>query len=116
MRDIIKTNRTQYMKIINTGLFYFGTSGTAYHGKIILSQKEYDKAIKHIMSNRKINKYYSGAGDYAYIGKDLLQERIAQGKDNRFSFGVYVNDYIVALFKNTTRYHYKRQNYIIEIR
>lgn len=104
------------MKIINTGLFYFGTSGTAYHGKIILTRREYNRAIKHIMSNRAISKHYNGAGKYAYISKDLLKERIAQGQDNCFSFGVYVNDYIVKLFKNTSRYHYKRQNYIIEIR
>jgi hypothetical protein len=59
------------MKIINTGLFYFKNSGTAYHGKIQLSQKEFDEVIKHIMTNRKVNKLYLGIGKYPYLSKDL---------------------------------------------
>lgn len=104
------------MKIINKGLFYFGNSGTAYHGIIELHQKEFDRAIKHILRNRQVNKFYSGAGKYPYIGKDMLKEKLSQAKDGLYSLGVYVNDYIVGMFKNTSRYHYKRQNYIIRIK
>lgn len=103
------------MKIINTGLFYFGTNGTAYHGKIFLSQIQFKYAIKHILTNRKVNKQYLGIGKYPYLSKDLLKEDIENGRDNMYALRVSATDYIVSLFKNTSRYHYKRQNYIIQV-
>lgn len=104
------------MKIINTGLFYFGTGSEAYHGKIVLTKKEFDKAIKSIMRNPRISKMYQGGGKYPYLSKDLLTEDIAKGKDNMYSLRVSVSDYIVNMFKNTSRYHYKKQNYIIVVK
>ena len=104
------------MKIINTGLFYFGTSGTAYHGKIVLSKREFNKVVKSIMSNRQISKNYQGAGKYPYLSKDLLKEDIARGKNNMYRLRVSVSDYIVSMFKNTSRYHYKRDNYIVVVK
>lgn len=103
------------MKIINTGLFYFGTDGTAYHGKIILTKKEFGEAIKSIMSNRKVNKAYLGVGKYPYLSKDLLQEDIAKGVQNHYALRVSATNYIVDMFKNTSRYHYKPQNYVIKV-
>lgn len=103
------------MKLINTGLFYFGTDGTAYRGKVKLTQKEFDYAINHILKNRKVNKAYLGIGKYPYLSKDLLKEDIAKGRHNQYALRVSVTNYIVNLFKNTSRYHYKPQNYIIEI-
>ena len=108
------------MNIINTGLFYFGTSGTAYHGKIKLSNTEFLKAIKHIMSNKKINRQYLGIGKYPYLSMELLKKDIASGIHSngisRYSLGVSVTEYIVNLLQNNSRYHYKRQNYIIEVK
>ena len=107
------------MKIINTGLFYFGTSGTSYHGKIKLSQREFDYAIHHILKNRAVKKEINGAGKYPYLSKNKLKEDMDRCERDcapcKYSLGVSVNDYITNLYKNQSRYHYKRQNYIIEI-
>lgn len=103
------------MKIINTGLFYFGTDGTAYHGKIQLSKREFNKAIKTIMADRRVNRQYLGVGKYPYLSKNLLGDDINAGYRGLYSLRVSATDYIVSLFKNKGRYHYKRQNYIIQV-
>jgi hypothetical protein len=104
------------MKIINTGLFYFGTDGTAYRGKIKLTQANFDRAIKHIMANKQVSKdYINGSGKYPYLSKKLLQADIKAGNGGLYALRVSATDYIVALFKNTSRYKYKKQNYIIQI-
>lgn len=104
------------MKIINTGLFYFGTDGTVYRGKIKLTQKEFDKAIKSIMDNKQISKNLAtGLGKWAYLSKDVLQQDIKDGKNGMYALRVSATTYIVNMFKNTSRYHYKQQNYIIQV-
>ncbi len=104
------------MQIINTGLFYFGNDGTAYHGKIKLTSKEFIKATRHIMNNRHVaENYINGSGKYAYMSKKLLREDLAKGKNGMYALRVAPTNYIVSMFKNTSRYHYKQQNYIIEV-
>lgn len=109
------------MKIINTGLFYFDyADGTCYRGKVILNKKEFNKAIKHILSNRKVNKHYLGIGKYPYLSKVMLKEDIARARqvnknEKWYALRVSATEYIVSLFKNKSRYNFKRQNYIIKV-
>jgi cytidylate kinase len=107
------------MKIINTGLFYFGTDGTAYHGKIKLTEKEFSKAFDTILKDRKVNKQYLGTGKYPYLSKIMFIQDIAKGirtkKVNQYAVRVSATQYIINMFKNESRYHYKPQNYIIEV-
>lgn len=109
------------MKIINTGLFYFDiTSGTCYHGKVILLEKEFNLAVKHILGNRKVNKHYLGVGKYPYLSKIMLCQDIAKGRqvsknERWYALRVSATDYIVSLFRNKSRYNYKKQNYIIKV-
>ncbi len=109
------------MKIINTKLFYFGFSdSTAYHGKIKLSKREFNKAIKHILGNRQVSKTFQGSRKYPYLSKYLLKEdlqKIVPTKNgNQYALRVSATNYIVNLFKNKSRYHYKKQNYVIEVK
>lgn len=109
------------MKVINTGLFYFDyADGTCYRGKIELTKKEFDKAIKHILSNRKVNKHYLGVGKYPYLSKIMLCQDIAKGRQVKknerwYALRVSATDYIVSLFRNKSRYNYNKQNYIIKV-
>jgi hypothetical protein len=104
------------MKIINTGAFYLKNHECVYCGKIQLTQKEFDKAIKHIMANKKVSKdYVNGSGKYAYLCKAVLQEDIKKGYDGLYGLRVAPTNYIVDMFENTSRYKYKAQNYIIQI-
>jgi hypothetical protein len=112
------------MKIINTGCFYFGTDGTAYHGIVDLSPDEYLHAISDILQNKKVSDNLNGAGEYPYLSKNVLIDDIKQVINNRkknetvdlYALRVSATDYIVAMFKNKSRYHYKRQNYIIRVK
>jgi hypothetical protein len=98
------------MKIINKGVFYFGTDGTAYRGTIELSQKEFDKALKSIAKTKKIDEFT----------KNILIKDIQLGKVSShgvlYALRVTITDYIVVMFENTSRYNYKRQNYIIKVK
>ena len=97
------------MKILNTGLFYFGTDGTAYHGKIKLSQREMDYSIHAFMKDRKIEK----------TTKEILMRDVERCENDcypfKYALRVTFTDYLTSLYKNQSRYNYKRQNYIIEI-
>lgn len=119
------------MKIINDKREYTRLGDSVFNGRIELTKKEFDYAINHILKNRQVNKYYSGAGKYAYIGKDTLKEKLKQSEHRNLSrydlsngktgaytiyaLGVYITDYIVGLFKNKSRHNYKRQNYLISV-
>lgn len=92
------------MKIINTGIFYFGTDGTVYRGKIKLSEEEFAKVKRNIFRNKKAS--------YHLSKNDLQKCPVIPAQ---YALGVTATDYIVSLFKNESRYHYKRQNYIIQV-
>lgn len=99
------------MKIINTGLFYFGTDGTAYHGKIKLSQSEFTKACQSIKRSKKIDDFTK-----RLMADDLMRFKYVGNGSWLYSLRVTVTDYIVKMFQNDSRYHYKKQNYIIEVK
>ena len=99
------------MKIINTGFFYFRTDGTAYRGKIKMSQKEFTEALQKAKRSKKIDDFTK-----RICAEDLM--KFKEGKNNTYLYTLQITmtDFIVKLFKNESRYHYKRQNYIIEVK
>lgn len=101
------------MKIINKGTFYFGTGGTAYNGTIELSFKEFDKAMKSIAKTKKIDEFTKNI-----LIKDIQQGKISllDKKTTLYALRVTITGYIVSMFENTSRYNYKRQNYIIKVK
>lgn len=110
------------MKIINTGLMYFpqNSEGSAYRGKIKLTKAEFRRAINKIMLDKEVSDGINGSGKYPYLSKNLLREDLEKRKVERkgctdYALRVGFADYIQKMFKNTSRYHYKRQNYIIQV-
>lgn len=99
------------MKIINKGVFYFGTDGTAYRGTIELLQEEFYRAMACI---------YRDNDNLDLFTKDILKRDLDQRKYYKdymlCALRVTITDYIVAMFENTSRYNYKRQNYIIKVK
>lgn len=110
------------MKIINGRQYSAQHNDSVYNGKIVMSQQEFDRAIVHIMKNKNVPEIQNGSGKYAYLGKQLLRERVEQGRDSGvYALGVYATDYIFnyckerGLIHTPSRFHYKHQNYLIVV-
>lgn len=104
------------MYLINTKAFFLGTDSTVYRGKIKLTKREFNKIIKDILNNKQIDKNLAtGLGKFAQLSKETLKENLANGKKGLYTVGVSATTYIVNRLKNTSRYHYKQQNYIIQV-
>lgn len=111
------------MKIINKGYFYapneIDSSGTAYHGIIQLSQKEFDKAIKTFLTKEK---ELIDTGSISYSNTSLFKEDIKRyfvtsTRSKLYALRITYSYLISKMFKNTSsRYKYKNQNYLIEVK
>ena len=102
------------MKIINRDQ-YTNLCDAVYKGRIELTRDEFRNAVNSILTNKEVSNEFQGAGKYPYLSKELLKEDISKGKDGIFCLRVSFADYITDLYKNTSRYQYKRQNYLIKI-
>ena len=102
------------MRIINR-IQYTTLCDSVYRGRIELTKKEFDYAINHILKNKQVSNNIDGSGKYPYLSKSLLKEDIKKGKNNIYCLRVGFAEYIQNLFKNKTKYNYKRQNYLIKI-
>lgn len=108
------------MNIHNTGSFSFEKDDSSYRGKIKLSKAEFRRAINKIMLDKEVSEPVNGSGKHPYLSKQLLREDLIKRKVERrgctdYALRVGFAEYIQGMFKNTSRYHYKQQNYIIQV-
>lgn len=97
------------MKLINYNYGYIERFTCSIHGKIIISEYQWKKAIKYLM-NGAVKLYYSN--DKTLLKSDL-QRGIETKAGTLFNIRVYATEKIVAKFgiKN-----YKRGNYMFLVK
>lgn len=108
------------MRILNTGNFYFPNSEGSYRGYIKLTKAEFRRAVNKIMLDKEVHDGINGSGRHPYLSKNLLREDIEKTRFECAGCTQYAlrhgfAQYVANLFKNESRYHFKAQNYIIQV-